>query len=504
MNVFNSMSFVRCVDERDPNYHERLYNLAKRELELVKEFDIPHTSLIQYDVMCDDRFINLFKEMPADKTEFGVWLEIVEPLTSACGLPYRSEKGWKWDWHIIPGLPMGYEPHEREMLIDETMRKFKEVFGYYPRTFGGWLIDTYTMDYLCKNYEIDAICICRDQVNTDAYTLVGGYFNGAYFPSKNNIFIPAQTEEYRINTPVFRLLGPCPINNYDSKKFVPEELDASYKILYTLEPAWAVGRNENCISWFYKTYFENESLGFSCLQIGQENSFTDVADPLIKGLRMQLEKASEYVKAGKAKFMTYSDTGKAFKELYKDTPATAVTALDNWNSADTQSVYYDCKNYVANIFRYENNTFIRAFYAFDERIKDYYMEKPCTTFDAVYESLPIVDTVIWQKDNKENIGLILDTDAIPFTAEKTDEGILAVNWGEKTVTFTKDGIKIEGCGKLTFAPGNAKADIALADNNMNFSYKGNTYSLMTENCKISKTQDTYVFEGNNIKLIPKI
>ncbi len=500
MNIFNSMSFIRCVDERDPNYRENLYNLAKKELELVKEFDIEHTALVQYDVICDERFINLFNEIKSDKIEFGVWLEIVEPMTSACGLPYNSEAGWKWDWHIIPGLPMGYTPKEREMLIDETMRKFKEVFGYYPRTFGGWLIDTYTMDYLCKNYEIDAICICRDQVNTDAYTLVGGYFNGAYFPSKNNIFIPAQSKEYQINTPVFRLLGPCPINNYDSAKYVPEELDGSYKILYTLEPAWAMGRNEKCVDWFFKNYFENESLGFSCLQLGQENSFTDVAEPIMNGLRMQLEKATAYVRAGKAEFKKYCDTGKIFKALYQETPATAVTALDNWNSADTQSVYYDCKNYVANIFRYENQTFIRAFYAFDEKIKDYYMDAPCTTFDAVYESLPIVDTVIWQKGNKENIGLILDSNAKPFTTEKVSDGVLAVKWGEKTVIFYNDHIEFKNCDKLTFSPGNAKADISTSENSLNFNYKNNPYSLKSEGCKISKTGETYIFEGNDIKL----
>ena len=32
---------------------------------------------------------------------------------------------------------MAYSPAQRELLIDEAMRKFKEVFGYYPKTVGG-------------------------------------------------------------------------------------------------------------------------------------------------------------------------------------------------------------------------------------------------------------------------------------------------------------------------------------------------------------------------------
>ena len=34
-------------------------------------------------------------------------------------------------------------------------------------------------------------CMCRDQMATDGFTLWGGYPNGVYFPSKRNIFLPA-------------------------------------------------------------------------------------------------------------------------------------------------------------------------------------------------------------------------------------------------------------------------------------------------------------------------
>jgi len=60
-----------------------------------------NTFLLQYDAVCDENFVSLFKNKATDKTELGLWYEIVEPLTSACGIPYRSKKGWKWDWHII-------------------------------------------------------------------------------------------------------------------------------------------------------------------------------------------------------------------------------------------------------------------------------------------------------------------------------------------------------------------------------------------------------------------
>ncbi len=495
MNIFNVMNFVRACDERDENYRETLFNVTKRELELVNEFNIDNTFLLQYDALCDERYVSLFKKNATDKTELGLWLEIVEPLTSACGLPYRSENGWKWDWHIIPGLPMGYIPEERKLLLEEAMRKFKEIFGYYPKTIGGWLIDTYSVNFLSENYDIDAFCICRDQVNTDAYTLIGGYFNGAYYPSKNNMFTPAQSMEYQGKTPVFRLLGPCPVNNYDGEKFLSENTKG-FGNVYSLEPVWGMGSNEKCVDWFFKTYFQNEALGFSAIQLGQENSFT--SPDFLPMLRIQLEKAREYVKNGKAEFKKYCDTGKLFKSVFKETPATSVCALDNWNSADTQSVYYSCKNYVANIFRSNKTVFIRALYVFDECVKDYYFDIPCTRFDAVYENLPVVDTVIWQKGNKDNIGIVLDESGEAFSAERTENDALSVKWGNKSVIFYPEKIEINNCSKLSFDKGDIKSDIQLSENTLNYTYNEHKYALKTSGCEVSEKNGGVAFNGDSI------
>ncbi len=103
---------------------------------MVNEFNIENTFLLQYDVFCDENYVKLFKEKATDKTEIGLWLEIVEPMTSACGLPCKSENGEKWDWHIAPGLPMGYTVDERERLCDQAMHKFKEVWGFCPKGIG--------------------------------------------------------------------------------------------------------------------------------------------------------------------------------------------------------------------------------------------------------------------------------------------------------------------------------------------------------------------------------
>ena len=479
MKVINVMNFVRFIDERLENSTELLFNTTKAQLELVNEFGIDNTFLLQYDALNDERFSALFKKNATDKTELGIWFEIVKPMTDRCGLPYRSENGWQWDWHIIPGYSMAYTPKEREMLVDATMERFKEVFGYYPKTFAGWLIDTHTLNYLEKHYDISAVAICRDHVNTDAYTLIGGYFNQAYYPSKNNIFTPAQTEEMTVNIPVFRLLGPCPVYNYDGKKYLSDELKKIHGC-YTLEPIWHSGKTPQVVDWFFKTYYENEDLGFSYAQLGQENSFG--YEDIITPFRMQLEKA---IKLKDVSFEKMCVTGERFKKNYpKITPATAVCALDSWDSDNIQSVWYDCSNYTANIFKYEDQIFIRALYLFDERIPEHYITKTCTTFDAVYENLPIVDTLIKAPNKKRDIGIVLDENAVAFTAEKAYDGALNVKWGTKNVTFDKERITVVSDSPVVFHTDTSTASLTISGSCIGFEYKGAKYSLKIEGAKL--------------------
>ncbi len=488
MKSINIMNFVRDIDERLPAEADHLYKATKAELELVNEYGVENTFLLQYDALCDERYVKLFKEHTTEHTELGIWYEIVEPLTTACGMPYRSERGWKWDWHIIPGFSMAYTPEDREKLIDETMRKFKEVFGYYPKTVGSWLIDTHTMNYLNEHYELSAMSICRDQTNTDAYTLIGGYFNQGYYPSKKNIFTPAQSDDMRISFPILRLLGPCPIYNYDSNKYYSKDNSLPP---CTLEPVWQTGSNPDCVDWFFKTFYENESLAFAYSQIGQENSFG--YHDFLPALRMQIEKALQLTDVSIEKM---SVTGERFKKAFpKKTPATAVTALDNWDKgSDAQSIYYDCENYMANLFRYEDRIFIRAFYLFDECVKEQYLEKTCTTFDAVYENLPIVDTLFWNKGEKYDCGLMIDINGAPFSAEKLQDGILKATWNDKYVIFDEDKITIHA-DALHFFTGNQAPQMKISDNTICYEYKGSTYSLKIENASVAECE-------NGIEIIP--
>lgn len=500
MKIVNVMNFVRCIDEREENSTERLFDFTSQQLSLVNEYGVENTFLLQYDTVCNRDFTDLFKNQASEKTELGLWYEIVEPLTSACGMPYRSEMGWKWDWHIIPGYSMAYSPKERELLIDEAMRKFKEVLGYYPKTVAGWVIDTHTLNYLNLHYSISAVAICRDQANTDAYTLLGGYFNQAYYPSKNNIFTPAQTKAMQTSVPVFRLLGPCPIHNYDNNKYSSDRLKAQGRrsACFTLEPYWYMGSTEKSVKWMFDSYFSQESLGFAYAQIGQENSFLKRKELVLSGLRMQIEML---LKRGDVEFKKMGETGELFKNRYPEaTPPTSVTALNNFDLTDVQSVYYDCKNYTANLFRFEDKVFLRSLFLFDERIEDLYLKNTCTTFDAIYENLPIVDTVNCPEKDKKACGLLIDGNATPFDAKETEKGVLTSCFKDKKISFFEDRIEIINDKLILYRNSFPEKAKCLSDGIL-FEYKDHSYSLIVEGAKITPEEKEIILTKTEDKIV---
>ena len=498
MKSVNIMNFARQCEPRDAAVDRVLFQTTKKQLELVNELKVPNTFLLQYDTLCDERYVKLFQEEAGPLTETGLWYEIVEPLTAACGMRYESANGWKWDWHIKPGFSMAYLPKERDVLIDEAMRKYKEVFGTYPAVVGSWLIDTRTACTLADKYGVQCLCICRDQTNTDAYSLVGGYFNGAYYPSRKNIFTPAQTPEKGLNIPVLRLLGPSPIHNYDNKKFIAKQTADKNVIFWTLEPVWFAGASAGFENAMLDYFFGSETLNFAYAQIGQENSFggSDILSPL----KRQIEALKG---RGDVRFEKMSETAARFTRQFKTvTPPTVTAALKNWDTEDLQSVYYQCKNYVANLFRDGNRVFIRAFYLFDENVPEHYTQEPCTSFYALYENLPLVDTVVWAEDIRENIGLTLDANGGAFSFEALSDTAVRVTWNDKAVVFTETGIETAGISEMTYDLMNKEAQIKAAEHRVDYSYKGVCYALATNGC-VSLSDNILTVRGDNIRLTPE-
>ena len=306
-----------------------------------------------------------------------------------CGSVRPDVEGrYPWDWHADVGFSTGYAPQEREKLADVYMAEFKRVFGAYPKSVGSWFIDAHTLRYLREKYHIEASCTCKDQIGTDGYTLWGGYWNQAYYPSRNNAFMPAQTEAMQIDVPVFRMLGSDPIYQYDCG------LGTFNQPVVSMGPVYKEsGGSKEWVEWFMRTMADNPCLAFAYVQAGQENSFT--WEKIKDGLCMQTELLDSLQKMGKIRIQTLAESGRWFKENFRQTPATAVVALDDYRPGGRKTVWYDSRFYRANMLWQDGTGYVRDIHLFDENVESGYLREPAASSRCVYATLPLVDGHLW-------------------------------------------------------------------------------------------------------------
>jgi hypothetical protein len=263
-----------------------------------------------------------------------------------------------------------------------------------------------------------------------------------------------------------------------------------------------MGGSPHAVKWMFDSYYSEESLGFAYTQIGQENCFLNVGELVLDGTRLQID---TLLARGDVSFMKMCDTGRAFREKFpKETPPTSVVAPNNWDSTDVQSFYYDCKNYTANLFRLEDKIFFRSIFLFDDRIKDLYSVNSCTTFDAIYENLPIVDTMTCPAEARKQCGLMIDENAVPYMVEKISDGVLRVRFGQKSVIFYEDRIEI-AADRLLWYHDAAGATATLTATGFAFEHKGYDYFLDIEGADIRWEDGNFVLlrTDEKITLFPK-
>ena len=386
--IINIINFIRQTDYRVENADSLLYETVCEQVKLVNKYDLPATFLLQYDALINPLYQDLLKSKLNDHSEIGAWWELTQPQIEAAGIKWRGEHSWVS--HANIAFSTGYTKEERERLVDVYMAKFKEIFGTYPKSVGSWFIDAHTLGYMYDKYKIVASCNCKDQVGTDGYTLWGGYWNQAYYPSRINAYMPAQTEEGQIPVPIFRMLGSDPIYQYD------DGLGQERQGVISLEPVYEkAGMDRRWVDYFLESIVNKPCLAFNYAQAGQENSFT--WSNMSKGLEMQIPILDSLRKENKIWVETLGESGAWFKECFKVTPATAVTTLTDVRGEGNKTVWFNSRYYRANLL-WEKGTFrFRDIHLFDESYKSVYLEKPGDGNQFLFYTLPVVDGFMWSE-----------------------------------------------------------------------------------------------------------
>lgn len=408
-NIVNIINFVRAVEPRDASID--LLLPVRKQMELALRHGLPVTWLVQYDTLCDERFTELIKRQAPPSHEVGGWYEIVEPQARAAGIEWRGR--YPWDWHCHVGFSVGYTPAEREKLADAFMHKFHEVFGQYPASVGSWFIDAHTLAYMQRHYGVCASCNCKDQRGTDGYTLWGGYWNQAYYPSLANAYMPAQNPLAQIDMPVFRMLGSDPIYQYDAGE------PGKPQPVVTLEPVYgSAGADPAWVEWFFRQICRDPRLTFGYAQVGQENSFGWPA--MEKGLSHQFAVLDKLVRSGNIRVETLQASAQWFRERYDVTPASAVVALDDWKNEGNRAAWYCSRFYRAGFLWHGETFLLRDLHLFDETYAEPHLVQPCTSEACVFDTLPVFDGASWQAPDYPRGMTIVDEAGKPV-ALRTDD-----------------------------------------------------------------------------------
>ena len=503
--IVNIINFVRQLEPRVKSITEDiLYETVVQQVRQLSDYELPSTFLLQYDALINPRYQELLKNELYPGSEIGGWWEITQPHVEDAGLIWRGS--FPWDPRADVSFATGYSPEERIILVDIYMDKFKSIFGQYPTSIGSWFIDAHSLSYMSEKYNIVASCNCKDQIGTDGYTLWGGYWNQAYYPSKKNAYMPAQTIEGQIPIPIFRMLGSDPIYQYEAG------LGGSHQSVVSLEPLNTDGGgNRQWVEWFFKTMFDEPCLAFGYTQVGQENSFT--WDRMKEGLEIQIPLLASLYKENKIRVETLTESGVWFKKQFATTPPTAVTALEDPQNNKKKSVWYNSRFYRANLMWNDSSFRFRDIHLFNENFESNYLYKAGTGSKSVYTTLPFVDGFSWStKDklagirlmSKNKYGKINEIKGGTPIVNEMEDGILKIEWplennfGILQILFFEDEVEIrcdysqkESSWFLEFtASTNAELPFEnIYSNKIEASFKGFDYTISCSEA---------VFENNSI------
>ena len=273
------------------------------QIDILKKYNLSATWLLRYDALKDETIIQTLQGVPND--EKGLFLEITPTWTKDANVNYHQGVSWH---SAGSAFLTGYERDEREKLIDTAFSRFKEAFGYSPKSVGAWWIDAYSLDYMQKKYGIISALIVADQYSTDNYQIWGQYFGTPYYPDKFNALHPAQNLENKIDIVMMQWATRDPVNGYGNGVM---ESTFSFQVNdYT-------DYHDLNVKYFSKlidVYTKQKLNQFSSVVVGLENSYSWIK--YANEYENQIKTLSEKSKSGQLSILSMKDFAGWYKKTF--------------------------------------------------------------------------------------------------------------------------------------------------------------------------------------------
>ena len=321
-----------------------LLEQAKLQEKTVTNAGLSATWLLRSDAFTSPSFANFFRNLPQEQ-EIGIFLEVLPKLAESVSVAYPTGGIF---WHDANKIFLsGYKPEDRIKLIDGVFLKFKEVFGYYPKSVGAWHIDAYSSEYMREKYGVTGVLICADQFGTDSYQIWGGWWGVPFYPSKFNILSPAQSLKNKLDAVIFWWAARDPKLGYGGSV-----VESTYSVQandYLLH-----GLGINYFKKLLDDYLKNPKNQFGQITIGLEND-NDWAK-IGNEFQLQIEEVERREKEENVLVKTMSGFSDWYKETFKN--LSPEHFVGNWY----QSIYLR-----TNVIKKDNQNYLLDLRVYNEK-----------------------------------------------------------------------------------------------------------------------------------------
>lgn len=386
----------------------------------VKKRDLAATWLFTYDVISDPGVESVAKTMDKSQ-ELGIFLEVTPKFASESGVIYSKTDSW----HRANAVFLsGYTQQDRRKLIDAAFRKFKENFGFYPTSVGTWWIDSYSLEYMQKKYNITANLTCADQFATDGYEIWGQYWSTPFYPSKLHAGMPASTLDSKLDIVTIQWAARDPLNGYGRNQ-------AS---LFSTQDYFKIDYFQKLIDLYAKSH-DNK---FGQITVGLEGDFPP--DSYGGFFANQLDVVKAQKQQMSISVVTMKDFSSWYRSNFPEVSPVQIIQTDDLLGKKIKTIWYNSPHFRVNfLYNYDTKeTKVRDFRTYHDNFQEPYYISPNRDLNLSINLPSQIDSA-----SNPDEEWTVSTEELENVDAKDE--VLTLNYKNATqIKIKKDGIEIIG------------------------------------------------------------
>lgn len=414
-NDLPAITVINLIRSKELGHEkDNLAESLKAQWKVTNDSKVKATWLWQYSSL-EDKDMTSFAKTKMFGHEFGLLFEIDRNLAKKSGVQYRGQGP---SYFSDGMLLVSYDVRERQKLIDTSFSKFKNTFGYYPKTVGAWWIGGDSLLYMQKRYGITAALKASDQFNLDVYTIWGAPWSIPYVASKENEGIPGSSLKNSSKVVILQWAARDPTQGYKDPLFSIQDYQIKgYDISYVD---------------YLSSIFLSKPLGNLVFGLENGGSLQDFEGYY----KRMLNEAKKLESIHKARIMLVKDyTGEflAGKKVFSQNHY----FLSIGYKLRDQSFWYNSENYRAGVLKNSDVIYLIDLRNYSVKTKEDFFILPNSQGNLYADVPAIIDSVRFP-DSKILIG---KSSSIMEIKENSDQ-ITLLAGGKKIASFTPSNLEI--------------------------------------------------------------